>query len=231
MFRSIVFVAAVCLASPSFLSVEAQEKDVVKKRTPAAVMSFRGAPWLERATRLKEEQPFKVLEAMKLEKGQAVVDLGVGSGFYARKIARAVGDKGLVYGVDIQPEMLEILSKLCKDEGIDNIRPVLGSATSTNLEDGCADWIIMADVYHEFSDPEAMLADMLRILKPDGKVALLEYRGEGQTAAHIKPSHRMTETQVMSEWIPGGFKLVELIGFLPSQHLFIFEKGSGDDAK
>lgn len=200
------------------------QHEAVEKRVPAPFMSYRGAPWLERKTRIAEEQPFKVIEAMKLEKGQTVVDLGVGSGFFARKIARVVGEKGTVYGVDIQPEMLEILSKLCEDEGVNNVQPVLGTVTSTTLEDSCADWIILADVYHEFSEPELMLADMLRILKPGGKVALLEYRLEDDSGAHIKTDHRMSVKQVKSEWLPAGFKLVEILEFLKSQHLFIFQK-------
>ena len=224
MFRFISILVSVVLICPLMTIVEAQEKETVEKRTPAQVMSYRGAPWLERSTRMKEEKPFEVIEAMELKKGQTVVDLGVGSGFYARKIARVVGEKGVVFGVDIQPEMLEILSKLCEEEGINNVKPVMGTATSTNLEDGCADWIILVDVYHEFQEPEMMLEDMMRILKPGGKVALLEYRDEDGSAAHIKPSHRMSVKQVKAEWLPAGFKLLDILEFLPSQHYFIFQK-------
>jgi ubiquinone/menaquinone biosynthesis C-methylase UbiE len=210
--------------SAVFAQDHEHEHEAVEKRIPAKYMSYRGAPWLERKTRIQEEEPFKVIEAMKLEKGQTVVDLGVGSGFFARKIARVVGDKGVVYGVDIQREMLDILSKLCEDEGVNNVKPVLGTVTSTTLPDECADWIILADVYHEFSEHEAMLADMMRILKPGGKVALLEYRLEDDSGAHIKTDHRMSVKQVKAEWLPAGFKLVEILEFLKSQHLFIFQK-------
>lgn len=195
------------------------------KRDPAPVMSFRGAPWLERETREREEQPFKVIGAMKLEEGDVVADIGVGSGYYARKIARVVGEKGRVYGVDIQPEMLDILMEQCEAEKLENVRPVLGDFNDPKLPEGSIDWMILADVYHEFSNPEAMLAKMREALKPDGKICLLEYRLKGETARHIKIEHRMSVEQVKSEWIPAGFKLLELQEFLPSQHLFIFGKG------
>lgn len=198
------------------------------KREPAPVMSYRGAPWLERETRNKEEQPFKVIATMKLEKGDVVADIGVGTGYYARKIARAVGEEGTVYGVDIQPEMLDLLVQYCEAQGLENVKPVLGDVDDPKLPEGEIDWMILADVYHEFAQPEKMLAKMRAALKSDGKICLLEYRLKGETARHIKIEHRMSEEQVMAEWIPAGFELLEQHEFLPSQHLFIFGKSEED---
>jgi predicted methyltransferase len=195
------------------------------KREPAPVMSFRGAPWLERDTRDKEEEPYKVIGAMKLEEGDKVADIGVGTGYYARKISKFVGEEGRVYGVDIQPEMLDMLMEYCEKEGLENVRPVLGDVADPKLPKGTIDWMILADVYHEFSEPEVMLGKMREALNEDGKICLLEYRLLGESARHIKIDHRMSVEQVKAEWIPAGFKLLELHEFLPSQHLFIFGKG------
>ncbi|MBN4046906.1 class I SAM-dependent methyltransferase, partial [bacterium AH-315-P07] len=197
----------------------------VRTRTPAQVMSYRGAPWLERATRDDEEKPYEVIAAMKLKEGDVVADIGVGTGYYARKIARVVGEKGKVYGVDIQPEMLEMLMEFCEKQKIKNIKPVQGEYNDPKLPKESIDWMILTDVYHEFSHPEEMLAKMLEALKPTGKVLLLEYRLDGPTARHIKVDHRMSVEQVKSEWLPAGFELLKLEEFLPTQHLFIFGKG------
>lgn len=201
-----------------------QEAPATVERAPAPVMSYRGAAWLERESREAEEQPFKVIETMNLEEGDVVADIGCGTGYYARKVSRFVGKSGKVYGVDIQPEMLDLMMELCGKEGVSNVVPVLGETTDPLLPDGGIDWIILADVYHEFQDPKPMLAKMLASLKPDGKVALLEYRLNGSTAAHIKPDHRMSVEQVRSEWEPAGFALETLHEFLPSQHFFIFKR-------
>ena len=76
-----------------------------------------------------------------------------------------------------------------------------------------------------YTSPEEMLAKMLEALAPGGKVVLLEYRAEAfRTASHIKPEHRMTVRDVLAEWNLAGFELVDLLEFLPSQHLFIFQK-------
>jgi len=206
------------------LPIPALAQETVPHRTPAPFMSFRGAPWLERETRDREEQPYKVLEVMNLKKGDVVADIGVGTGYYARKIAKQVGPEGKVYGVDIQPEMLDYLRQFCEKEGITNIEPVLGEYDDPKLPKNSIDWMIMADVYHEFADPEIMLAKLMAALKPDGKICLLEYRDEGKTGQHIKPDHRMTVKQVLAEWNAAGFELIDLQIFLPSQHLFIFHK-------
>jgi len=193
-------------------------------REPAQFMNYLGAGWLERPERIEEEQPDKVVAAMGLKDGDMVADIGVGTGFFARRIAKLVAPNGKVYGVDIQPEMLEMLEGYCAKEGIENVEPVLGDMDDPKLPDNTLDWIILVDTYHEFADPAAMLAKMAKALKADGKVALLEYRLDGETAAHIKKEHRMSVKQVLKEWNAGGFELVDLMEFLPAQHYFVFQK-------
>ena len=229
--RSILRPFALAFAA-SWLLVQGDILAQQEKRTrvPAPVMSFHGAKWLERPSRLEEERPYEVLKAMDLTPGMTVADIGCGSGYYARKMAEAVGPDGVVYGVDIQPEMLEIMREICEKEGVINIKPILGGVKDTKLPRGKIDWMILADVYHEFQHPEEMLANMLASLSPGGKVALLEYRAEAfRTASHIKPEHRMTVKDVLAEWNAAGFELVDLKEFLPSQHLFIFQKRPGRD--
>lgn len=193
-------------------------------RKPAHVMGVGGAPWLEREGRAAEEQSALVIEAMELRDGDVVADIGCGTGFFSRPMARQVGPTGKILAVDIQPGMLELLGKLCADEGITNVEPILGEAADPKLPAGGVDWILLVDVYHEFQQPGPMLAKMLESLSPRGRVALVEYRKEGTTGKHIKPEHTMTVREVLSEWHPAGFELVDLLEELPSQHLFIFRR-------
>jgi ubiquinone/menaquinone biosynthesis C-methylase UbiE len=194
------------------------------ERRPSAVMSWRGAEWLERSGRDDEQRPDEVIAAMGLKDGDVVADIGSGSGYFARRMARAVAPGGKVYAVDIQREMLLILRGRMEEEGLTNIVLVLGENDDPKLPPGSMDWILLVDTYHELQQPKAMLAKMREALKPDGRVALLEYRLEGLTAVHIKEDHRMSPEQVMREWTPAGFRLVEKLEFLPTQHFFIFEK-------
>jgi ubiquinone/menaquinone biosynthesis C-methylase UbiE len=187
-------------------------------------MTYEGADWLERATREQDDKPDEVLRAMHLKNGDLVADVGCGTGFFSRRLAKAVGVSGKVYAVDVQPEMLDLLRDRCEREEIINVIPILGTVDDPGLPQGKMDWLLLVDVYHEFQDPQAMLKKLRDSLAPDGRVALVEYRAEDDSAKHIKPEHRMSVKQVLAEWTPAGFELVERIETLPSQHLFIFKK-------
>jgi ubiquinone/menaquinone biosynthesis C-methylase UbiE len=195
----------------------------VPARTPASVMSYHGASWLEREGREEEQRPGEIFRAMGLKDGDIVADLGCGSGWFARRLARVVAPGGRVFAVDIQPEMLELLREYAARDQVTNVEPILGTETDPKLPARGLDWILMVDVYHELQQPKPMLEAIRRSLKASGRVALIEYRLEGTTAGHVRPEHRMSAEQVLSEWVPAGFRLVEQLEFLPTQHLFVFD--------
>jgi len=209
-------------------AVGAQERPApIRARAPAAVMSFRGADWLERPQRVEEERPAEVLRVMALEPGNVVADVGAGSGYFTRRIAPLVAPNGTVYAVDVQEEMLEILAENVREEGLTGIVPVLGTDVDPGLPEGGVDWILLVDVYHELSQPVPMLEAMRRSLKPTGRVALIEYRVEDGSAQSIRSEHRMSVLQVLMEWEAAGFELEELHEFLPRQHLFVLRATGG----
>lgn len=198
-------------------------------RKPAQVLNAHGggADWLEREGRAELEKPEVTIGAMNLRDGDMVADIGAGTGFYSRRLARAVAPSGKVYANDIQPEMLDRLKVLAAQEGIANIVTVLGTETDLKLPAGTFDWVLLVDVYHEFQQPEVMLQKIRAALKPNGRVALVEYRLEGSTASHISVEHRMSVDQVTAEWTAAGFLLERTLEDLPSQHLFILTTRRG----
>ncbi len=190
-------------------------------REIAQTMHYTGAPWLVRESRQREEDCRMLLEALQLEPGQTVCDLGCGNGFYTLELARRVGPEGTVYAVDIQPEMLRLLVARARQAKLFNIRPVLGTVIDPRLPAGAVDLVFCVDVYHEFSHPELMLARIRESLRPDGQIVLAEFRGE-DLAVPIKPLHKMTKAQVKQELEPNGFALVREFDKLPWQHLMFF---------
>lgn len=193
-------------------------------REIAQTMHFTGAPWLVRESRQREEDCRLLIEALKIQPGQTVCDMGCGNGFYTLELARRVGPRGLVYAVDVQPEMLRMLLARLLAEGIHNVKPVLGTAIDPRLPKGDVDLVVCIDVYHEFSHPEAMLARIRESLAPGGRLVLAEFRGE-DPAVPIKPLHKMTKAQVRAELEPAGFELAREFDRLPWQHLLFFEAG------
>ena len=192
-------------------------------REIAAVMGYQGADWLFRDTREAEEQPEAMLDALKIKPGSTVADVGAGAGYTSLRLARRVGPTGTVLATDVQPQMLGMLQENAKLAGAKNIKPVRATQTKVNLPEGAVDLAIMVDVYHEASDPEALLVGLKQALKPGGRLVLVEFRGEDENVP-IKPEHKMTLAQVRKELEPQGFKFVESLEFLPWQHIIVFEK-------
>ena len=194
-----------------------------KGREIAETMSYHGAPWLIRETREQEEHPRKLLQALNLQPGQTVADIGCGNGFYTLRMAEIVGATGKALAVDIQPEMLEMLGARAREAGISNVEPILGAPGDPKLPESAVDLILLVDVYHEFSYPERMLQAMRAALRPGGRIAIAEYRMEDPDVP-IKLLHKMTEKQVVKEFNANGFKLAESYDDLPWQHLLFFER-------
>jgi SAM-dependent methyltransferase len=192
-------------------------------REIAKVMGWQAAPWLEREEREKEERTSVLIEELGLKAGMVVADVGAGSGYLSRRMAPLVAPGGRVIAVDIQPEMLALLAKTAEDPRYRNIEPLLGAVDDTRLPPGTVDLAIMVDVYHELEFPYEVLESIVRALKPGGRVAFVEYRGE-DASVPIKDLHKMTERQVRLE--AGRHALVwEKTGKrLPWQHLVVFRK-------
>jgi arylsulfatase A len=193
-------------------------------RQIAHVMGHEGAPWLERAEREEEEHPNLLHELLALQSGDVVADVGAGSGYHTRRMASAVGPAGRIFAVDVQPEMLEILSRQLVSEGITNVVPVLGSITDPGLPDASLDVVLMVDVYHELSQPYEMMTALCRALKPDGRMVLVEYRAEDPDVP-IKRLHKMTEVQVRREMALHPLRWERTVSDrLPWQHYLEFRR-------
>jgi protein-L-isoaspartate O-methyltransferase len=194
-------------------------------REIAQVMGHQAAGWLERPEREREEQPAKLLKALKLKPGDAVADVGAGSGYHTFRMAKEVGPEGKVYAVDIQKEMLDIIRQRMRARGVANVEPVLGKVADPMLPKGALDLILLVDVYHEFSHPYEMTEAMVRALRPGGRLVLVEYRLEDPKVP-IKLVHKMTEKQVLKEMAVHPLEHAQTSNVLPWQHIIILEKKS-----
>ena len=190
-------------------------------REIAYVMGYQGIGWLERTAREKEEKTTRLLSNMYIDTADVIADIGAGSGYHVFKMAR-ITTKGLIYAVDIQPEMLIAMNSKIADSTIKNVETILGGERSINLSKNSVDKVLMVDVYHEFSYPAEMLASIKKALKPEGRIFLIEYRGE-DISVPIKTIHKMTEKQAEKEFEAAGFVLEKNIDNLPWQHCMIFK--------
>jgi ubiquinone/menaquinone biosynthesis C-methylase UbiE len=163
------------------------------------------------------------MRLIRVQRGSAVADLGAGSGYFTIRLARAVGNNGRVYAVDIQPGMLQLLQRAVDRARLTNVVPILGTEDDPRLPPESLDLVLMVDVYHELSSPQATLAHIKRALKPGGRLVLLEYRAEDPDVP-ILPEHKMTKAQVKLEIEHEGFRQQRVYDDLPRQHLIIFTR-------
>jgi len=191
-------------------------------REIAYVMGFEGIGWLERSDREKEENVSSLIQNMGIKSNDIIADIGAGSGYHVFRMA-PLANKGLVYAVDIQAEMLMAIEKTKESSKIKNVKTILGSEKSVQLPKNSVNKILMVDVYHEFSFPVEMISSMKDALKPDGQLFLIEYKAENSNVP-IKKIHKMSEKQAVKEMEAAGFKLKENIDNLPWQHCMVFVK-------
>lgn len=215
------------------LSKPEEPKGITKYlgRRIAQPMGYSHMNWLSRPERIQEENPQEMLEQLNLKDGLVVCDLGSGDGYHTVQIAPRVGSTGKVIAVDIQPQMLQALSRRLAEMKLENVETVLGELWDPKLQEKSVDLVLMVDVYHEFSHPVHMLAALRKALKPNGLIALVEFRAEDPTVL-IKPEHKMTKAQILKEYAANGFKVAIEYDRLPWQHLMFMQRDeSWEDKK
>ncbi len=190
-------------------------------RTLAKPMSYQGADWLERADRETTEQPEHVLDVLGVKEGMTVADVGAGSGYFTVRIGKRIGPRGRVLATDLQPEMLDLLRTNVAKANLTNVVAVLTTESDAKLPQKELDLVLMVDVYHELPQPAATLAQVRAALRPEGRIALVEYRAEDPDVP-IKPEHKTTLVQIRRELEANGFVFRSSDESLPQQRIIVF---------
>jgi len=219
--KRLTWSAPIALLLAAVVAAQAPGVHPISGRRFAPVMGYQGADWLERSERDQEEAPDIALDALKIPKGSSVADIGAGSGFITERLSARVGPTGRVFANDLQPQMLQILGRRLALRKITNVTLVQGTIDDPKLDPASVDLEIMVDVYHELSQPQAMLRRLRAALKPGGRLVLLEYRKEDPTVP-IKFEHKMSVAEAKMELEAEGFALAKVDEALPRQHILIF---------
>jgi len=191
-------------------------------REIAHVMGASNAAWLDRSSRPQEEHTQLAIDKIEVPENGVIADIGAGTGYYTFKLAPKV-PQGKVYAVEIQDEMITALKERKKKLNVTNVEVIKGSTTSVNVPGNSIDLAIMVDVYHELEYPVEMLTSIKKSLKKDGKILLIEYKGEDPAVA-IRPLHKTTVEQLNKELSANGFKLTYEGKFMPIQHFLVYKK-------
>lgn len=190
-------------------------------REIARVMHSSGADWLERPQRPEQENTDLIVSSMQLKPNATVADIGAGSGYYTFRIAPKVPN-GKVYAVEIQDQFVRMLNDKKVSTRTKHVEVVKGDTLDVKLPDSSIDVAVFVDVYHELSWPREIMQSVRKSLKKNGRVILIEYRGE-DPEVQIRPLHKTTIAQLSREMDSHGFTLERQVDKLPIQHFLVFK--------
>lgn len=161
---------------------------------------------LEDPARLEWLPPGEVLSLLNIAPGEIIADIGAGTGYFALPMAGRTGNQGRVIAVDAQSEMLDWIRRKMESSAFSNIQMVHAEAQATTLPGATCDLVFMANVWHEFPNREAVLAEAARILKPGGRLAILDWRPDVEREAGPPIEHRISVGDCVHEMQNAGFE-------------------------
>jgi len=167
------------------------------------------------------QKPDAVVRALRLERGQVVADVGTGPGYFALRLARAVGRDGHVYAVDAEPAVLDVLRQRLTAAGSRNITPVLGEADDPLLPAGACDLVLIVDTYHHFGNGPAFLRRAAQALRRGGRLVNIDF-ARRETPVGPPLEHRVARERFVADARRAGLALVEEHHFLPYQYFLAF---------
>lgn len=175
---------------------------------------------LDRPEREKRLQPERILATLGIKPGQRVADIGTGTGLLLPYLSRAVSPGGLVYAEDIFPDFLERARARAQKLNLENVVLVLGDERNPRLPPGEIDLAIMLDAYHHFEYPKVMLDNLRAALKPEGRIAIVDFFKKGDMQDHV----RLDRDGVLKEVESFGWKMDGSPEALSNQYILVFKR-------
>lgn len=147
----------------------------------------------------------EVLALLGVHAGEKIADVGAGTGYFSLPLAEAVGAHGKVYAVDAQAEMLARIRGKMDAGALDCIELIHAEGGATCLPASSCDLFFAANVWHEFDDRAEVLREAQRVLKPEGRIAILDWRTDVEPEAGPPLAHRIAATGAQAELAAAGF--------------------------
>jgi ubiquinone/menaquinone biosynthesis C-methylase UbiE len=168
------------------------------------------------------QKPAEVVQALEIRRGMCVADLGAGTGYFSRYLSAAVGERGTVFAVDTEPNLVVHLRERAEHERTPNIVPILASADNPRLPAGMVDLVLIVDTAHHIDDRVEYLRRLQRALKPGGRVVVIDFKKDAEVPVGPPTEHRLARAQVVEEFQSAGYRLFAAPEVLPYQYFLIF---------
>jgi ubiquinone/menaquinone biosynthesis C-methylase UbiE len=172
---------------------------------------------MERQERLESIQVERVVQALVLAPGSMVADIGAGSGLFTRAMAKEVAP-GVVYAVDINPNLLAHIEKSAQEAGVANIETILASEDDPHLPEAL-DVVFICDTLHYIHEPEQYLSELHAHVRPGGRVAIIDF------FRNWPPMSNQFSPEQLESWMESaGFARVAKHDFIEDQYLLVFQR-------
>lgn len=177
---------------------------------------------LEDPERLAWQKPDEVVAALELPPGAVACDLGAGPGYFAIRMAKAVGPTGRVHAVDVEPRMLEVLERRIREAGASNVVPHLAKDGDAAPPEPC-DLVLLVNAFHHFPDGAGTLRRLASTLKPGGRIANVDFR-EGELPVGPPPEYKVSREAFLAAADAAGLEVAAEKTFLPYQYFVLLRR-------
>lgn len=172
------------------------------------------------------QKPDEVIALLGLVEGAQVADVGAGGGYFTFKLARVVGDRGRIFAVDVDEDMVAYLEERAEADGVANVEVILGELDDPLLPDGRIDLVFTSNTYHHIEQQSDYFARLRTDLAPGGRVAILDLNDH-----HWFPrmfGHATPKQTIVDEMTAAGYRLVDDFDIVKRQHFLVFEPDEGN---
>jgi len=163
------------------------------------------------------QRPADVVAAIRITPGMTAVDLGAGTGYFLPHLAKAVGPKGSVVGLDIEPDMVRYMRERAAKAKLTNVRAEVAKVDDPGIARGSADRILIVNTWHHIANRAAYAAKLREGLKPGGLVAVVDFTMDAERGP--PKEHRLPAEKVIEELKAGGLRAELLTEPLPDQYI------------
>lgn len=174
---------------------------------------------LESPERAAWQRPDELVAALGLRPGAVAADVGAGPGYFTLRLARAVGPRGTVFGLDVDERMTGLLARRARDAGLANVVPVLAPGGDGLPPQPC-DVILLVNAFHHFPDGAGYLGRLAGQLAPGGRIALVDFH-EGELPVGPPPEHKVTRARIEAAVAAAGLRVAAEHRLLPYQHFLL----------
>jgi ubiquinone/menaquinone biosynthesis C-methylase UbiE len=166
------------------------------------------------------QKPDQVIQSLGIQPGEHVADIGAGGGYFAFRLADAVGPGGKVYAVDVDPEMVSYLREQAQKREYRQVEAIESQPHDPMLPEKGVDLIFLCNTYHHLQERSAYFARAQKYLRRHGRVAVVEFNREGWLQKLF--GHATESAVIRSELEAAGYRLEAEYDYLPKQHFLVF---------